>query len=47
LSGKRVSKDIRNEHGEIIARSGQVIDEKIIKIAKKQGKLIELIMNSN
>jgi len=47
LTGKRVTKDIRNEHGEIIAKAGDVIDEKIIKNAKRQGKLIELIMNSN
>lgn len=45
LSGKTVLKDIMNEDGEIIVKTGDLIDEEMIKRAKNKGKLIEIIMN--
>lgn len=45
LSGKTVLKDIISEDGEMIVKTGDFVDEEIIKRAKKKGKLIEIIMN--
>ena len=45
LTGKIVLKDIVGNGGILIAKTGSLINADMIKAAKEQGKLIELIMN--
>ena len=45
LLGKKVSKNIYNSSGGIIASAGEVITDNMIETVKREGKLIELVMN--
>jgi uncharacterized protein YrrD len=46
LIGRRVTKTITGMNGEVIAREGAVINEEIIDLAKKNNRLVELVMNN-
>jgi uncharacterized protein YrrD len=46
LIGRRVTKDINDMDGKIIISKDTMLDEEIIEIATKAGKLVELTMNS-
>ncbi|HPU22374.1 MAG TPA: PRC-barrel domain-containing protein [Thermoclostridium caenicola] len=45
LLGKKVTKTIYSQSGDIIAQVGDIITESVIDAAKREGKLIELVMN--
>lgn len=45
LLGKRATKTIESDSGEVIVAEGEVITEEIIERAKKEGKIMELTMN--
>lgn len=45
LLGKRVTKTIYSNSGSILAEAGEIITESIIDAIKREGKLIELVMN--
>jgi uncharacterized protein YrrD len=45
LLGKKVSKTIYSSSGGIIAEAGEIITESMIDTVKREGKLIELVMN--
>lgn len=45
LLGKKVTKTIYSHSGDIIAEAGDIITESMIDTAKREGKLIELVMN--
>ena len=45
LLGKKVSKTIYNSSGGIIASAGETITDNMIETVKREGKLIELVMN--
>jgi len=45
LLGKRVTKTIYSQSGEIIVQAGDIITESVIDTAKREGKLIDLVMN--
>lgn len=45
LLGKKVSKNIYDASGSIIASAGEVITDYVIDAVKREGKLIELVMN--
>ncbi|MDK2902859.1 MAG: hypothetical protein PWQ93_778 [Clostridiales bacterium] len=46
LIGRRVTKDINDLDGKIIISKDTMLDEEIIELAAKAGKLVELTMNS-
>ncbi|NPV27160.1 MAG: photosystem reaction center subunit H [Firmicutes bacterium] len=46
IMGKKVSRTITAESGEVIAREGEVISEELINRAKAAGKFTELTMNT-
>jgi len=46
LMGRRVTKTIMGVNGEVIAREGDIINEEIIDLAKKNNRLVELVMNN-
>jgi len=45
LLGKKLTKTIYSNSGSIIAQAGEIITESIIDEAKREGKMIELVMN--
>lgn len=45
LLGKKVTKTIYSSSGGIIAEAGEIITESMIDTVKREGKLIELVMN--
>ncbi|MDP2749678.1 MAG: hypothetical protein Q8O89_02500 [Nanoarchaeota archaeon] len=45
ITGKKISSDILSEDGTVIAKEGSIIDEELIKTAKRNGRLSELSMN--
>ena len=47
LTGRRVTKDLTDEAGNIIVEEGTVIDEGIIELVKAKGKMVELSMNNS
>jgi hypothetical protein len=46
LNGRRATKTIADNSGNIIISEGMVINHEIIDVAKTAGKLIELVMNN-
>ena len=46
LNGRRSTKTISDNSGNVIVSEGMVINHEIIDIAKNAGKLIELVMNN-
>lgn len=46
LSGRRATKTIADNSGNLIISEGEVISDEIIDNAKQKGKLIELVMNN-
>jgi len=46
LTGRRVTKTIISNSGEVIIRQGETITNEVIELSKQNGKLIELIMNN-
>ena len=47
LIGKKATKTIISNTGDIIINNGEALTEEIIDFAKSNGKLIELVMNNN
>lgn len=45
LTGKTITKDIVTDSGKVIAKAGELISAETITNAKKNGKLIDVIMN--
>ena len=45
LTGKTITKDIITDTGKVIAKTGDLINVDTIEKAKKNGKLIDVIMN--
>lgn len=45
LLGKKITKTIYSQSGEIIAQAGDIITESMVDLAKREGKLIDLVMN--
>lgn len=46
IKGKKVTKNMENDLGEVIIEKGTLITEDIIEIAKKNEKMVELVMNN-
>ncbi len=46
LVGRKASKTISDNSGEVIVREGMIINNEIIDEAKSKGKLVELVMNN-
>ncbi len=46
LNGRRATKTIFDSSGKVVVSDGDLIDDDIIEIVKKNGKLIELVMNN-
>jgi outer membrane biosynthesis protein TonB len=46
LLGRKVTKNILDRKGAIIAKEGTEITEAIIENAKKEGKMVQLVMNN-
>jgi hypothetical protein len=46
LKGRRSTKTISDNNGNVIISEGTLIDDQLIDVAKKYGKLIELVMNN-
>ena len=46
LRGRRITRDITGTNGEVVAQSGDLIDEALMDRAGKAGCLVELVMNN-
>ena len=46
LRGRRITRDITGANGEVVAQSGDLIDEALMDRAGKAGCLVELVMNN-
>jgi uncharacterized protein YrrD len=46
LNGRRATKTIARNSGDVIINEGAVITDEVIEVAKQNGKLIELVMNN-
>jgi len=46
LRGRKSTKNITDNHGMIIVREGEIINDQVIDRVKKCGKLVELVMNN-
>lgn len=46
LKGRRVVEDIEDDEGNVLVKGGTIIDEDVVALVRKHGKLVELIMNN-
>lgn len=46
LKGRRVVEDIEDDEGNVLVKGGTIIDEEVVALVRKHGKLVELIMNN-
>lgn len=46
LQGRRVVEDIEDDEGNVLVKGGTIIDEEVVTLVRKHGKLVELIMNN-